>query len=808
MIAITANGIEMGFGTDVVLGGVSFTVQAGEKIGLIGPNGAGKSTLLRILTGEQEQTAGTFSVHRDLRVGYLRQEKAAPEIGLGGGAPGGLDETALAGVGRAGAGSGNAVYAAHAEAADGFALAGAGRAGADAGNAARTPTALSSTAAVYAEAVRAGAEVYESEIRGSLTALGFTADDFGKPVSVLSGGERARLEMAQLFLRKPDLLLLDEPTNHLDLNMLAWLEQRVRGFAGTVLLISHDRYFLDRTVSRIFELEGARLYDYAGNFSDYREKKRALVIAEEKAYEAGIAEIRRQEDLIRRFKERGTEKLAKRAASREKRLAHAPRPEAPTRRLDPAAMKLSFGQAKRSGDDVLLAENLSRSFGGGGGNAGAGAGAGIGSSSGGNAGAGAGAGIGSASSGNAKAKAGAGAWSSIGSSSGGNAEAGNVLFSGIDLELKRGEKVCMIGANGVGKTTLLKILAGKTVGDTGHVERGANVKIGYYDQHQEGLRPERTLLAEMRGVLPYEADTDLRKLLGRFLFFGDKVFQEIRTLSGGEKARLALLKLIVSGANTLFLDEPTNHLDIASMEVVEAALADFDGTFLVISHDRYLLERLPSRILELTPQGMRDYPGNFDYYLEKRDAGASGSGMSGAGGLGGSGRPGAGGSGRANSGGTGAGGSGGSGRPGAGDSGMSGAGGSGGSGRPGAGGSGRANSGGTGVGGTGAGSSGTGFGSGPQAAKPLTASAEERRNAKQAESARRRQERLLAETEERIETLEGEIADIEARQTAEESATDFELLARLHAEAVGKRTELDALYERWAELADRSDGNA
>ncbi|MDR0876374.1 MAG: ABC-F family ATP-binding cassette domain-containing protein [Clostridiales Family XIII bacterium] len=377
----------------------------------------------------------------------------------------------------------------------------------------------------------------------------------------LSGGERARGELEALFLDKPDIILLDEPTNHLDLTMLAWLERRVKAYPGTLLIISHDRYFLDRTVSRIFEIEGGRLKAFKGNYTAYREKKRALAEAEERAYEQSMAEIRRQEDLIRHFKERGTEKLAKRAASREKRLAHIERPSAPTGlRAEKQRIQVNFGGARRSGDDVFVAEGLSKAYG------------------------------------------------------------ETLLFTGVDLRIERGEKVCMIGRNGVGKTTLLKILTGALPADTGWVERGVGVKIGVYDQHQQNIPPDSTPLAQIHNILPQLPETEIRKMLGRFLFRGDKVFQDTGTLSGGEKARLSLLKLIVSGANTLLLDEPTNHLDIASMEAVEDALTEFDGTLLVISHDRYLLERLPSRILELRADGFANYLGNFDFYQEKRAA--------------------------------------------------------------------------------------------------------------------------------------------------------------------------------------------
>ncbi|MDR3363862.1 MAG: ATP-binding cassette domain-containing protein [Clostridiales Family XIII bacterium] len=374
-----------------------------------------------------------------------------------------------------------------------------------------------------------------------------------------SGGERAKRALEEILAGLPDILLLDEPTNHLDFERLAWLESRIRHFKGTVLLVSHDRYFLDRVAQRVFDMGGGALTAYKGNYTAFREKKAALLLAAEKAYKRDAEEYRRQEDMIRGMKERGTEKLAKRAASREKRLAREQRPQAVlTHDSEGRRMHIRFAETRQSGNDVLIAEGLRKSFG------------------------------------------------------------GRPLFENVALDVKRGETVCMVGANGIGKTTLFRVLAGQLAPDAGYFERGAGVRVGYYDQHQENLNAGRSLLEEMREAFPATDDTDLRKLLGSFLFTGDKVFQQIGTLSGGEKARLSLLKLIRSGANTLLLDEPTNHLDIASMEVVERALAEFPGTLLIISHDRYLLETLPDRIVELMPRGLENYAGKFDYYMEKR----------------------------------------------------------------------------------------------------------------------------------------------------------------------------------------------
>jgi len=455
MNIIQANNLRVAYGIDEVFSGVSFSVQAGERIGIVGANGAGKSTLLNLIAGECEPSGGSLMIGGELKIGYLKQSVTGrPEDG--------------------------------------------------------------------------------------------------------SGGERAKAALEAVLSGLPDILLLDEPTNHLDFEKLEWLEGRIRHFKGTILLVSHDRYFLDRTVSRIFDMGGGGLKVYKGNYSAFREKKAALEDAAERAYRRDLAEYKRQEEMIRKMKERGTEKLAKRAASREKKLSREQRPDLiRTHDSEGRRMHIRFAESRRSGDDVLTGENLSKSFG------------------------------------------------------------DKNLFVNVDLDIKRGETVCMVGVNGIGKTTLFRILAGRLAQDAGYCERGAGVRIGYYDQHQENLNESLTLLEEMREAFPAFDDTVHRKMLGAFLFHGDKVFQRIRTLSGGEKARLSLLKLIRSGANTLLLDEPTNHLDIASMEVVEDALKAFPGTLFIISHDRYLLETMPDRIVELTPTCLENYPGKFDYYFEK-----------------------------------------------------------------------------------------------------------------------------------------------------------------------------------------------
>lgn len=487
-------------------------------------------------------------------------------------------------------------------------------------------------AALQEQYFAAGGEAYKSEIRGILHAMGFGEDTWQKPIATLSGGERTRLALAVLLLEKPEILLLDEPTNHLDMDTLRWLEQYLATYRGTILVVSHDRYFLNRVATRIFEVAGHHLTAYDGNYDAYAVKQRQRREAQQRAWENRQDEIRRQEDMIRRFKERGTEKLAKRARSREKRLAAqsaAPQPERPTE--DKARMRVTFTQDFPSGTDVLQAENLaitfhpatpsaaSTSF------AATVAHAPMDTATPGT----------SASPTSSADTATPRTTSATPGAPGAPAAAApyapaprhpqtapstpaKPLFCHVNLDIKRGERVCIVGPNGVGKTTLLHILLGHLTPAEGRVMIGHNVAFAYYDQGQLGLNPANTVLGEMKDAYPLIDDTRMRNILGRFLFHGDDVFATVSSLSGGEKARLSLLKLMLSGANTLILDEPTNHLDIQSREVLEEALLEFPGTLIIVSHDRYFLQRIPTRILELTPTGIREYLGRYDYYLEKR----------------------------------------------------------------------------------------------------------------------------------------------------------------------------------------------
>lgn len=546
MIVLSAKELTKSYGTDVILDKVSFHINKGERVGIIGVNGAGKTTLLKILTGELSCEEGEFFVSSETNIGYLKQD-------------GGFDSenTVMEEVE-------NIFGEFHRMEKEMEALLQrieetAGKTGDD-GDDGESRRLLERYDALQEKFKERGGYTYRSEMMGILSSMAFGEDSYGKKISTLSGGEKTRLALACLLMKKPDILLLDEPTNHLDIGTLKWLEQYLKSYKGTIILVSHDRYFLDETVTRIFEVENHKLSIYEGDYSFYATERKKRREAEMRRYENQQKEIRRQEDMIRRFKERGTEKLAKRAASREKRLAAMEVVERPAGERD--RMKISFRADFQSGRDVLEAGDVSKSFGYGAGR--------------------------------------------------------TELFRHVDLDIKRGERVCIVGANGIGKTTLLKILMGEISCNTGRIKIGYNVKFGYYDQGQQLLNGANTVIEEVRDSYGLYSDGEIRNILGRFMFRGEDVFLKVGALSGGEKARLSLLKLMLSGANVLMLDEPTNHLDIESKEVFEEALLEFPGTSIIVSHDRYFLNRIPTRIMELTSDGIESYLGTYDYYVEKK----------------------------------------------------------------------------------------------------------------------------------------------------------------------------------------------
>ncbi|MBQ9972420.1 MAG: ABC-F family ATP-binding cassette domain-containing protein [Firmicutes bacterium] len=542
MIVLSATDITKEYGTDIILKDVSFHVNGGDRIGLIGANGAGKTTLMKILAGEMSYEKGNYFISQDLTVGYLKQNDDFK--------------------------SERTVYE---EAYDIFKhlqkmeedihnlsdeIAELSAKGED------VTRLLSRLDQLQIKFENDGGYTYKSEINGILQSMAFSEDFYNKKISTLSGGERTRLSLACLLLKKPDILMLDEPTNHLDIGTLKWLEQYLKGYKGTIIVISHDRYFLDQLVNRIFEVENHKLYTYNGNYSTFADQKAARRESEMRAYEKQQTEIARQEEIIRRFKQHNTEHLTKRALSREKMLEHMELIEKPENLPD--KIKISFRQNYKSGNDVLIGEGIGKGFGSG-------------------------------------------------------AER-RELFQNVNFDIKRGERICIVGANGIGKTTLLKIMMEELDADAGRLKIGHNVDFGYYDQGQRLLNNRNTVLEELKESYRLYTDTEMRNILGRFLFRGDDVFLDVGSLSGGEKARLSLLKMMLAGSNTLLLDEPTNHLDIDSKEIFEEALLDFPGTVIVVSHDRYFLNKIPTRILELTPCGIEEYLGTYDYYVEKKQS--------------------------------------------------------------------------------------------------------------------------------------------------------------------------------------------
>lgn len=539
MIVVSAKDLTKAYGTDVILDKVSFHINKGERVGIIGVNGAGKTTLLKMLTGEIPCESGDFFISSDLKTGYLKQDGSFDS-----------EKTVIEEV--------EAIFSRFPEMEREMEQLTLRME--EASSEEESHRLIERFDALSERYDREGGYTYKSEITGILSSMAFPAESYHKKISTLSGGERTRLALACLLLKKPDILFLDEPTNHLDIGTLKWLEQYLRGYKGTVVLVSHDRYFLDQTVNRIFEVENRKIHIYEGDYSFYASERRVRREAEMRRYEKQQKEIERQEDMIRRFKQRGTEKLAKRAASREKRLSAMEvmdRPDGGHGR-----MKLNFKENFQSGRDVIFAEDLSKGFG-------------------------------------------------YGSNR-------KELFHGVDLDIKRGERVCIVGANGIGKTTLIRMLMGELTSNTGRIKIGHNVQFGYYDQGQQLLDPANTVVGELQDAYRLYSEPELRNILGRFLFRGEAVFLRVGDLSGGEKARLALLKLMMSGANVLVLDEPTNHLDIESKEVFEEALLDFPGTCIIVSHDRYFLNRIPTRIIELTKTGIDNYLGTYDYYVEKK----------------------------------------------------------------------------------------------------------------------------------------------------------------------------------------------
>ncbi|MDY2960130.1 MAG: ABC-F type ribosomal protection protein [Hornefia sp.] len=544
MIILSATEITKAYGVDVILSKISFHVNEGDRVGIVGANGAGKTTLLNILAGRDSQESGSIFLSKDVTMGYLSQKDDFD--------PGGTVIQQVENIYRKFEKMEDEIHTLSDKV--------AGMAARGEAETAEYHRVFDRLTHLQDKFNNEGGFSYRSEMKGILSSMAFGEEYYDKEISTLSGGERTRLALACILMEHPDLLLLDEPTNHLDIGMLKWLEQFLKAYKGTVVMVSHDRYFLDQMTTRIFEVEGHRLSMYEGNYSRYAEKKKQKRAADLKAYGKQQEEIKRQEEMIRRFKSHGTEHLAKRAASREKRLAAMDlldRPEDIQGKV-----KMKFHQDFESGKDVLLGEGLEKSFG----------------------------------LGNDRKE----------------------LFHDVSFDIKRGERICIVGPNGTGKTTLLKIMMGKLKPNSGYIRRGHQVEFGYYDQRQEILTGSKSVMDEIHDSFRLYKDSEIRGLLGRFLFTKDQVFNLVDSLSGGERARLALLKLMMSGTNVLVLDEPTNHLDIDSKEVFEEALSQYPGTVVAVSHDRYFLNKIATRIFELNSDGITEFIGGYDYYEEKK----------------------------------------------------------------------------------------------------------------------------------------------------------------------------------------------
>ena len=549
MILMTVQGVSKSFGMKSVLKDISLTLQQGARMGLIGVNGSGKSTLFRLIAGQMEPDEGTISLMRGTRVGMLTQE-ADIQSDL-------TVREELSRVFEPVREMERRLRALEEEMAQKH----------------EDEAELDRLSREYARLTDrfedAGGYEWPSRIQGVLAGLGFAKGREDQPASVLSGGEKTRLCLARLLLTQPDLLMLDEPTNHLDLSSIQWLEDTLKKYRGTVLIISHDRYFMNSVCDCMAEISMRRLVQYEGNYDQFTVKRQADIERQIREYKLQQAEIARQQAIIQRYRMYNREKSIRAAESREKRLEKMERLERP---VDEQHVRFSFEARRRSGDDVLKVHGLAKGF------------------------------------------------------------EGRRLFENFDLHLRAGDRVAIIGPNGVGKSTLLNIIARKLKADAGEVEFGANVDLGYYEQHQTGLDPEKDVLNELWDAFP-RLDLDrVRSVLALFLFTGDDVYKKISMLSGGEKGRVSLCKLMLKRDNLLLLDEPTNHLDMDSREVLEGALEDFDGTILTVSHDRYFINRVADRIIEMRPDGVKEYLGNYDDYLEKKrreeagleDAAASG----------------------------------------------------------------------------------------------------------------------------------------------------------------------------------------
>ena len=533
---LSLNNIQKSFGADVILENVSLTAEANDKIGIVGVNGAGKSTLFKIITGELSSDGGSINIPSEATLGYFSQELDIDSSKT-------IYEELLT------------VFEPIMEIEENMRIAEREMASSSGEELERL---MSRYTSLSHELEAKNGYEYMSRLRGVIKGLGFSSAESEQHICELSGGQKTRVALGRLLLTSPDILLLDEPTNHLDIASLMWLEDFIRTYKGCVIIISHDRYFLDKTVNKILEIENRKSKLYSGSYSFYAERKRLDRDIELKHYINSRREIKRQEEIIQRLKSYNREKSVKRAESREKALEKAEKPDKPENL--PENMRLEITPRRESGNDVLHIENISKSF------------------------------------------------------------DGKKLFSNISFDITRGEKVALIGPNGIGKTTLFRIILGALDADSGTHRLGTGVIVGYYDQEHATLNTEKTIFDEISDAYPDLKNTEIRNVLAAFVFAGDDVFKTVSELSGGEKGRVSLAKIMLSNANFLILDEPTNHLDLNSKEILEGALRSYKGTVLYISHDRYFINATAERVIELTPDKAENYLGNYDFYLEKKSA--------------------------------------------------------------------------------------------------------------------------------------------------------------------------------------------
>lgn len=533
---LSCNNITKTFGTDAILSDCSFHIEEREKAAIVGPNGAGKSTLLKIIMGRLPADDGTVTISKDKTLGYLAQHQNLSSDGTI------YDELLSAKKDIIALEEKIRETEQQMKNATGEQL----------------DTLLDQYTKMNHQFELENGYAYQSEIVGVLKGLGFTEDDFSLPVNTLSGGQKTRVALGKLLLSKPDIILLDEPTNHLDMESIRWLENYLLGYNGSVIIVAHDRYFLDRIVTKIIEIENTHVTVFSGNYTAYADKKKILRNMQLKEYLNQQREIKHQQEVITKLKQFNREKSIKRAESREKMLDKLEVVDKPAEIND--KMNIELNPSVISGNDVLSVSHLSKAF------------------------------------------------------------DDNTLFTDISFDIKRGERVALIGNNGTGKTTILKIINDILPADSGEIKLGSKVTIGYYDQEHHVLDPDKTLFDELQDAYPDLNNTQIRNTLAAFLFTNDDVFKYIRDLSGGERGRVSLAKLMLSNANFLILDEPTNHLDMVSKEILENALNSYTGTVLYVSHDRYFINTTATRIIELVGQTTVNYIGNYDYYIEKKDA--------------------------------------------------------------------------------------------------------------------------------------------------------------------------------------------